>query len=270
VSKAQSTAIQAILNLKREDVPYWLGSNETLKISHYEKMRLEETADDFILHGSVINTQTLTTVRSAEHRIPGRAVFTAAMKDGSLVDLILDAREELIRNLEPDWDEDLVTLMFAAWCDPDSMGVLIDAGLERGAFTPIKTGIGKRADTRTLEEKERDYRSDLEKKAKDWSRPYVERLFRDYWSAKRWPVNDDDPPKTRGLDSFVAMRTQAIANMAQAGLINQAQMQQYIDRDLQAQADRMAYEQSRMAQANQTSLGEDMANYRNWLVREKK
>ena len=94
--------------------------------------------------------------------------------------------EALLEKLEPDWDEDLVSLMFAAWCDYDSMTVLIDAGLERGAFGPIKTGIRKHPDTRTLEERERAYRAILEKKAKDWSRPYVERLFRDHWSVQPW------------------------------------------------------------------------------------
>lgn len=62
--------------------------------------------------------------------------------------------------------------------------VLVDAGLEREAIRPPRRTIGRRADTRTDEEKLQDERDDLRKKAKAWARPFVEILFRRNWSTK--------------------------------------------------------------------------------------
>lgn len=135
---------------------------------------------------------------------------------------------------------DLLALQAAI--DPDGYDVLEDALCEAGWKRPFDVTLTPSDDMRNVN-----------------ARAYMAfELFREWPTrVRQWPVVFRCVDLgSYGLYSTAAMRMAAIANMAQWGLINQTQMQQFIDRDLRAQAERARYQASLQAQASPTQGGE--------------
>lgn len=168
--------------------PAWLATDERITFRTTEGFFSEATADSLTIHATVERSFD-GQLRVAEHVIPGWQWVSMMRRGekGAIVDRVVMAYEDLMLKLEPPMPQDeIACLMLGAFGDDQICDVLVDAGLEQGVFEPLRWGIGRRADVRTDEEKQRDARADLRMKARKWARPYVELLIRRNWSVQSW------------------------------------------------------------------------------------
>lgn len=211
----KTDAISELLRMAVEQ-PYYLADDERLEVRlSTASGMLEETADEVRIWGAVIKRDTYDVVRESGVTIDGRYLRRALAggSKGAFVDLVCSKLDELYELLEPEpLPDDLMQLAMTAFGSDDACDVLVDALLERGAVQLLRRTIGRRADTRTDDEKRADARDDLRRKAKAWARPFIEILFRRNWSVKPWAfyMNDTAPGTMFGINREPTVRLRGV------------------------------------------------------------